>query len=86
MAAVLLAAGSMVSCGSKNNATSSFYGFADFGDDDGEYVYICTGPYSKKYHKTDNCQWLDNCSEDIERVTVEEAEVMGRTPCKGCYD
>ncbi len=58
---------------------------AAFDNDDGEYVYICTGPYSKKYHKTEDCMWLENCSEDVERISIEEAEDMGRTPCKGCY-
>lgn len=85
VAAAVMAAGSMTSCGSKNNSTSSLYGFANLGDDDGEYVYICTGPYSKKYHKTEDCQWLGSCSEEIEEVPLEEAEDMGRTPCKGCY-
>lgn len=66
-----------------NTTISSIANFAD--DDDNEYVYICTGPYSKKYHKTEYCQWLGSCNEDIERVTLEEAEDMGRTPCKGCY-
>ena len=72
-----------VSCGSKSN--TNMMGFADFADDDGDYVYICTGPYSKKYHKTEDCMWLENCSEDIERISIGEAEDMGRTPCKGCY-
>ncbi len=84
IAAAVLVAGSMASCESKTNSSSSLHGFANLGDY-GEYVYICTGPYSKKYHKTEYCTWLGSCSEDIERVTVEEAEDMGRTPCKGCY-
>lgn len=73
------------SCDSKPQRSSSLYGFASFADEEEEMVYICTGPYSKKYHKTEDCQWLGSCSEEIEEVTLEEAEEMGKTPCKGCY-
>lgn len=70
-------------CNNGGNATSS-YGLNNT-TDKAEYVYICTGPKSKCYHKTKNCQGLDRCSKEIEEVTLEEAENMGRTPCKGCY-
>lgn len=49
------------------------------------YVYICTGPYAKKYHKTSTCKGLDNCSESIKKVTESYAIDKGRTKCKKCY-
>ena len=49
------------------------------------YVYICTGPKSKRYHKTSECKGLDNCSKDVKKVTLSYAQDIGRTPCKICY-
>lgn len=49
-------------------------------------VYICTGPQSKRYHKTPHCKGLQSCSKQIKEVTVEQARKLGRTPCKWCYD
>ena len=50
------------------------------------YVYVCTGPQSKRYHGRKDCNGLRNCSEVIVKVTVDKAKGMGRTPCKikGC--
>lgn len=48
-------------------------------------VYICTGPQSKRYHKTENCYGLNSCSEDIIQVTKAKATSIGRTPCGICY-
>ncbi len=50
-----------------------------------EEVYICTGPSSKRYHKTSDCMGLNSCSADIRCVTIGYAEELGRTPCKRCY-
>ena len=50
-----------------------------------EYVYICTGPKSKCYHKTKNCQGLDRCSKKVIKVTKAYAISKDRTPCKLCY-
>ena len=47
-----------------------------------DYVYICEGPYSKVYHKAENCRGLSHCSTKIYKVTLEEAVKMGRRPCK----
>ena len=47
-----------------------------------DYVYICEGPYSKVYHKSNDCKGLSNCSTKIYKVTLEEAVKMGRRPCK----
>ena len=49
------------------------------------YVYICTGPMSKRYHKSPRCRGLDNCSKEIKKVTIGYAKNLGRTPCKWCY-
>lgn len=49
------------------------------------YVYICTGPQSKKYHKTDKCRGLNKCSGTIKKITLEEAKKINRTPCRICY-
>lgn len=48
-------------------------------------VYICTGPQSKRFHKTPHCKGLQSCSKQIKEVTVEQARKLGRTPCKWCY-
>lgn len=48
-------------------------------------VYICTGSSSKRYHCDPDCKGLSRCSGEIEEISEEEAEDMGRTPCKICY-
>ena len=48
-------------------------------------VYICTGPKSKAYHRTDRCSGLNRCSGDIVSVSLEKAKQMGRRACKKCY-
>lgn len=48
-------------------------------------VYICTGPYSKAYHKTSICKGLSNCSRDIDAITESEAIDEGRHKCGFCY-
>ena len=51
-----------------------------------EYVYICTGNYSKCYHKTENCKGLLNCSKDIRKITLQDAiNQYHRRECKYCY-
>ncbi len=47
-----------------------------------EYVYLCEGPYSKVYHKAEDCRGLSNCSTRIYKVTLEEAIKEGRRACK----
>lgn len=49
------------------------------------YVYVCTGPKAKVYHKTPNCKGLENCSKEIKKVTLEQAQKMNRRACKLCY-
>lgn len=62
----------MVGTISTNNATD-------------EYVFVCTGNYSKCYHKTDKCEGLVYCSKEIKKVTIQQAKEMNRKPCKYCY-
>ncbi len=47
-------------------------------------VYICTGKYAKRYHKTKSCKGLNNCKGEIRTITFKEASKR-RTPCKICY-
>ena len=49
-----------------------------------EYVYICTGPQAKSYHKDTNCMGLQSCSAEVEQVSIEEAKDEGRKPCRYC--
>ena len=51
----------------------------------GEVVYVCTGGSSQRYHASDECRGLCRCKSLIEEISKEEAEQMGRTPCKICY-
>ena len=46
----------------------------------GGNVFICTGGSSKRYHCDRDCKGLFRCKEEIEEVSEEEAENMGRTP------
>jgi hypothetical protein len=46
------------------------------------YVYICKGPESKVYHKSDRCKGLSHCSTKVYKVTQEEAKGMNRRACK----
>lgn len=48
-------------------------------------VYICTGSYSRRYHKTESCEGLRRCGGKIEKVSKEKADSMFRTPCHICY-
>lgn len=48
-------------------------------------VYICTGRYARAYHKTTDCRGIRACKAGIRTVTLEEAQKMGRTPCRYCY-
>lgn len=50
-----------------------------------QMVYICTGPQSKVYHKTDDCKGLRSCSKDVKKVTLDKAKSMNRRACKWCY-
>ena len=49
------------------------------------YVYICTGSSSTRYHARSNCRGLGGCKATISKVTLQDAEKKGRTPCKICF-
>lgn len=49
------------------------------------YVYMCTGPSSKRYHKTDKCKGISRCSKEILEVKKSYADSIGRKACKMCY-
>ncbi len=51
----------------------------------GGTVYVCTGGYAKRYHKTMQCRGLGSCKDEIAATTVAEAEKAGKTLCKMCY-
>lgn len=61
------------------------YYYGDYYDDE-VYVYICTGPKSKRYHFDEDCMGLSKCSGEVIEITLDEAEEMGRTECKYCCD
>lgn len=48
-------------------------------------AYICTGPQSEVYHSTKRCKGLRRCSGDLRKLSINEAENIGRRECKWCY-
>ena len=68
----------LLSCSNKQKE----YNYQDQDND----VYICTGSMSKKYHCDENCIGLKRCSGITRKVSVEEAQSMGRKECKFCYN
>lgn len=53
--------------------------------DSNSKVWVCTGENSKRYHAHNDCKGLSNCRASIEEISLQEAESMGRTPCRKCY-
>lgn len=51
---------------------------------DNNKVLICDSPGARRYHKNE-CSGLNNCTHDIKKVTIKQAEKEGKTPCKICY-
>ncbi len=47
-------------------------------------VYVCSGPYAERYHKSYSCSGLNGCSGDIYSTTVSSARSKGKTPCQIC--
>jgi hypothetical protein len=47
-----------------------------------ECVYICNGPKSVVYHKSETCRGLSHCSTKVEKVTLDYAIKIGRRACK----
>lgn len=46
------------------------------------YVYLCNGPSSKVYHRTENCKGLNRCSTQITKVSLSTAQSKGRRACR----
>lgn len=44
-------------------------------------VFLCDSKGGKKYHLTEKCRGLSNCSYRIVKVTLEEAKRRGKTRC-----
>lgn len=49
-------------------------------------VYICTGPQSEVYHRTEDCAGLSRCSGETKSITISKAKEIGRRPCKICLE
>lgn len=47
-----------------------------------ENVYICNGPSSKVYHRSENCKGLNRCSSQIVKVSLSTAQSKGRRACR----
>lgn len=52
---------------------------------DSDTVYICTGKASKRFHSSDTCEGIMQCTKDIMPVTRADAEKRHRTFCHKCY-
>ena len=48
------------------------------------YVYVCNSSRAYAYHIDPNCSGLNRCTHGISKITLEEAQQMGRTPCRIC--
>ncbi len=48
-------------------------------------VYVCTGPKSKRFHSSQSCRGLRNCSGQVVKMSKTDAQKAGYTPCKICY-
>lgn len=49
-------------------------------------VYVLESSSSKCYHMDKDCVSLKNASHRLKKVTLEEAEDMGKRPCKHCCE
>ena len=52
---------------------------------DSDTVFICTGKASKRFHSSDTCEGIMQCTKEILPVTRAEAETRHRTFCHKCY-
>lgn len=55
-----------------------------------QFYLICTGKYSKSYHKdyqdpSQYCKGLRSCRADIERLPADEARKFRSDPCDYCF-
>ena len=47
-----------------------------------DFVYLCNGPSSKVYHRSENCKGLNRCSTQIAKVSLSTAQSKGRRACR----
>lgn len=50
-----------------------------------EVVYLSNGPSSFKYHRTNTCRGINNCSTSITKSTLTHALKNNRIAYKICY-
>lgn len=48
---------------------------------DTETVYICGSLKGKRYHFTEHCRGLSNCSKKAIKTTIKQAQREGKTLC-----
>lgn len=48
-------------------------------------VFICTDATAKSYHRTDKCRALEQCSLEVKKIKLSEAETLGKRKCQICY-
>jgi hypothetical protein len=59
--------------------------FLSFMQSSNEKVYVCDSKTSKVYHCKKDCKELQKCTDEIIYITIDNAEKMGKKPCKICY-
>lgn len=47
-----------------------------------DFVYLCNGPSSKVYHRSEGCKGLNRCSTQIAKVSLSTAKSKGRRACR----
>jgi hypothetical protein len=50
----------------------------------GNMVFICASAGATRYHAT-RCRGLNACTHPIKKVTLQQAEQLGKTACRLCY-
>ena len=60
--------------------------FYDSQEEETQEVWICLGKSSHAYHSTDECYGIQACKGRKEKVSLDEAISMGRTPCHYCHE
>ena len=68
-------------CGGRNRRQSQ----QSYAQNKPIYVYVCTGKYATKYHSYSNCKGLNNCKGTVVKMTKQDAEQKGKSPCSLCY-
>lgn len=54
--------------------------------DDEDTVYVCKSPTSYAYHTSEDCKGLSKCTHGIEKMSEDDAEYDGKTPCGYCHN